>query len=137
MKKWTYGMLLIALFCGIPTMTGHSQEAKKDAAQKPEPKKIKELMRRKLESSQELLKALTIGDLDIAGSHAEKLLRLSKEEEWKFRNTRQYEMWSDDFRQNAEAIVKAAKEKNLQGARLNYLGMTLDCFNCHSYVREQ
>ena len=33
-------------------------------------------------------------------------------------------------------IVKAAKESNLEAAKLHYLGMTMACFNCHAYVRD-
>ena len=28
------------------------------------------------------------------------------------------------------------KDKNLEAAKLNYLGMTLACFHCHTYVRD-
>jgi len=34
-------------------------------------------------------------------------------------------------------MKKAAKDKNLEQAKLSYLGMTLCCFNCHTYVRDQ
>lgn len=130
--------LALAVFVGsVTVMSGLGQEAKKDEVQKPDPKKVKELMRRKLEHSQKLLEALALANLDNAAKHGEELILIAKEAEWKARNTRQYEMWSDDFRQSTGALIKAAKEKNLEGARLNYLGMTMGCFNCHSYVREQ
>ena len=94
-------------------------------------------MRRKLDQSQKLLEALTLADLDKAAKHGDELIRITRDAEFKALKTRQYEMWSDDFRQSADALVKAAKDNNLQSARLHYLSMTLGCFNCHSYVREQ
>lgn len=137
MTKLACSLVFVVLFSGTASLIGIGQESKKEPVQKPDPKKVKELMRRKLENSQMLLEALTVGNLDNAAMHSNALLRISKDVEWRFLNTKEYEKWSDSFRQNAEAVVKAAKEKNLQSARLNYLGMTLDCFNCHSYVREQ
>jgi hypothetical protein len=87
--------------------------------------------------AKKVLEALALADLDNAAKFGDELIRIAEEAEWKALNTRQYEMWSDDFRQSTSAMVKTAKEKNLQGARLNCLGMTMCCFNCHSYVREQ
>jgi hypothetical protein len=43
---------------------------------------------------------------------------------------------SDQFGESAEALLKTAREKNLGAAKLHYLGMTLSCFNCHSYTRD-
>jgi hypothetical protein len=45
-------------------------------------------------------------------------------------------MYSNDFRFNAETLIQNAKDKNLEGAKLAYLGMTLSCFHCHAYVRD-
>jgi len=137
MRKLTCALTLIALIGIAPVPGNHAQVPDKQEVQKPDPKKVKELMRRKLDHSQKLLEALTLADLAKVGNHADELVKISKEVEWKTNKSRQYRTWSDDFRQNAEALSKAAKENNLQSARLNYLGMTLDCFNCHSYLREQ
>jgi hypothetical protein len=137
MKNWMCALAVAVVVSGPSLLTGHGQETKKAEPQKPDPKKVKELMHRKLDHSQRLLQALALGELDSAAKHGDELIRIAREAEWKAFNTQQYEMWSNDFRQSTEAMVKAAKEKNLQGARLNYLGMTMSCFNCHSYVREQ
>jgi hypothetical protein len=137
MRNLTYALVVAVLAGGLPLLPGHGQETKKAEAQKPDAKKVKELMHRKLDHSQKLLEALALGNLDSAAKHGDELIGIAKEAEWKAFNTKQYEMWSDDFRQSTSAMVKAAKERNLQGARLNYLGITMSCFNCHSYVREQ
>jgi len=137
MRNWMCALVVAVLVGGLPFLTGYGQETKKAEPQKPDPKKVKELMHRKLDHSQRLLEALALGQLDGVAKHGDELIRIAKEAEWKAYDTLQYEMWSKDFRQSTEAMVKAAKEKNLQGARLNYLGMTMSCFNCHSYVREQ
>jgi hypothetical protein len=33
-------------------------------------------------------------------------------------------------------MVKMAKDKNLDGAALAYVQLTMSCVNCHKYVRE-
>ena len=42
---------------------------------------------------------------------------------------------SVEFRRTADAITAAAKKKNLDGAALAYVDMTMKCVNCHKYVR--
>jgi hypothetical protein len=118
-----------------PKEKKEANEDKKDAA-KPDREKIKELMTAKLDQSQKLFAALVMNDLDKAAKHAEELKRIRKEASWLIVKTRTYDMWSNDFTESADKIIKAAKDKNLDAARLGYLGMTTTCFNCHIYVRD-
>ena len=83
-----------------------------------------------------LLAALVKNDLDKAKSEAEALLRIRNEAAWLVIKTDQYETWSKEFAGNAEGIIKAAKDKNLDAAKLCYLELTVTCFNCHAYVRD-
>jgi hypothetical protein len=136
MKNLLYGLTFAALTLCVPTLSGHEPDPSKAQADKPDPKKVKELMHRKLETSQKVLEALALNDLDKVGAQADALLRIQKDASWNVHKTKQYEIWSDQFRQSAAALVKAAKEKNLESAKLNYLGMTMACFHCHSYVRD-
>ena len=41
-----------------------------------------------------------------------------------------------DARRIADDLVKKATEKNLDGAALAYVEMTLTCVKCHKHVRE-
>ncbi len=133
----THALALAVLALFLPALSGHGQEKKKGDPKKPDPQKVKELMHRKLVSSQKLLEALTTNNLPAAGKQAEELTRISKEAEWKVLKTERYEMWSDEFRRSADGIAKAARDRNLESAKLNYLGMVLVCFNCHAYTRDQ
>jgi hypothetical protein len=137
MNKLACALVLGALLGVAATLNGHGQEPKKKGADKPDPKRVQALMRRKLDNSQKLLEALILNDLAKAAQHADELQKISKEAEWNVFKTRDYEVFSDDFRHNLTALRKAAKDKNLEGAKLNYLGLTMGCFNCHSYVRDQ
>jgi hypothetical protein len=93
-------------------------------------------MTRKLEHSQKLLAALVKNELDKAAAESEELLRIRKEAAWLVVKTETYDMWSKEFARSAELIVKAAKDKNLDAAKLHYLELTMTCFNCHAYVRD-
>lgn len=118
---WTVGLVLLLVVAG-----SHGAE----------PKGVAELMRRKLTNAQKVLEGLALNDFKMMARHAEELIQVSKETEWKVIKTPQYELFSNDFRRSAEAIVKKADEKNLDGAALAYVEVTLNCVKCHKYVRE-
>jgi hypothetical protein len=103
---------------------------------KPKIKTTADLMKRKLELSQQMLASLTLNKLDDAGKQAAELVNLPKHPLWKVKKTGLYNAFSDEFTRSLNGITKAAKDKNLESAKLNYLGLTMTCFNCHSYVRD-
>jgi hypothetical protein len=140
MRKWICALAFVGLTAGVITVSVAAREKKDDKKdekkEKPDPKKVKELMRKKLEFSQKVLEGLAVNNLEMASKNAEELLKVRKEAAWMVHQTTEYTIWSDEFTRNAEGIVKAAKDKNLEAAKLNYLGMTLACFHCHTYVRD-
>jgi hypothetical protein len=97
---------------------------------------LQTLMHRKLNNAQKVLEGIAMKDFDKINSGAEELIAISKEAEWKVFKTPRYEMLSNDFRRNAEALVQNAKDKNLDAAALSYVDMTLACVKCHKHVRE-
>lgn len=130
MKQVTW-LLTIAVFTLTgPSRSGHGEE------QKPEPRKVQELMRRKLENSQKVLEGVALNDFKLIDKHAEELLQISKAAEWKVRQTPEYELFSDEFRRKADGLIKNAREKNPDGAALKYVELTLTCVRCHQYVRD-
>ena len=119
-------LAIICLTVSLPTLSGDDPPPKVKR-EKVDPKKAKELMHRKLENAQKILEAISLNDLDKTAKHAQELVEISKALEWKVFKTREYEMYSDDFRRSAETLVNLAKDKNLEGAKLTYLEMTLSC----------
>ncbi len=101
-----------------------------------EPAKQSEFMRKKLEHSQKVLEGIAIGDFDKINQHAAALLDLSKLAEWRVLKTPRYELHSNDFRRSAQTLIDEAKAKNLDGAALAYVDLTLNCVKCHKHVRE-
>jgi hypothetical protein len=133
MKRVMLVLVMFVFALGMPALSGHGQEPKK------EPKKaedVSELMKRKLENSQKVLEGIATNDFGKIAKHANELITISKQAEWKVLKTTEYELYSNDFRRNAEDLVQKAKEKNLDGAALAYVDLTLNCVKCHKHVRE-
>ena len=134
MRKLAYLMAVLLVTVGFPSFTGYGEEQK--TADDP-PKKVRDLMHKKLENSQKILEGIAINDFKLIAKHAEELIDLSKQVEWKVLKTPQYEIHSNQFRRSAETLIKDAKDKNLDAAALTYMEMTLTCVRCHKYVREE
>lgn len=127
MKRWLTAFGILTLVSAIWLSQGQGQE----------PKKGRDLlMQQKLGHAQKVLEGVAVKDFGLIEKHADELILLSKKAEWKVLQTPQYALRSDDFRRNAEAAVKAAKDKNLDGAALAYVQMTMSCVECHKHVRE-
>jgi hypothetical protein len=123
------GILLLAsavLLAGLPMVKGHGDE----------PTKVQALMKRKLVEAQKVLEGVALNDFDMIAKHANELIAISREAQWKVIKTPDYDMFSTDFRRNANALVKNAKDKNTDAAALSYVDMTLTCVKCHKHVRE-
>jgi hypothetical protein len=136
MRKLCYLLTGIILLVPIVWVSGEGEQAPKVPRQKADPNKVKMLMHRKLDNAQKILEAIVMNDLDKVGKHAADMILVSREAEWMVYKTPQYEMNSDDFRRTAEKLVRQSKEKDMEGAKLTYLELTMTCFHCHRYVRD-
>jgi hypothetical protein len=97
-----------------------------------------EFMRLKLDYSKKVLEGLTLEDYENISKNAKLLKRLSQAAEWEvptIPNATDYLVYTNEFQRLADELAKNAKEKNLDGATLAYVRMTLNCVNCHKYVR--
>jgi len=119
----------LVLLLGVATLSGHGGEPKKDNV-------LHDLMQRKLAASQKVLEGIALNDFDKIGKEADELIAVSKQTEWRVLKTPQFELHSNDFRRIADNLAKNAKEKNLDGAALSYVELTLTCVKCHKHVRE-
>jgi hypothetical protein len=93
------------------------------------------LMRAKLQHSKALLEGLATEDYEGLARHSDALRLLSLETDWNVIQTGQYGQLSEDFRRSAQLLNQSAKAKNLDGATLAYVSMTMKCIECHKYVR--
>jgi hypothetical protein len=127
-------MVLLAL--GIAAWPGRGDDPKSKKPNDSAGKELRELMKRKLESSQKVLEGIATNDFEKIGKQAEALISISKQAEWRVLDTPDYELFSATFRSDAMDLVQKAKDKNIDGAALAYVDLTLTCVKCHKYVRE-
>jgi cytochrome c556 len=130
MTRAPYRLLLAALAVGLFVLAG-------DAADPKKPSKLETLMKKKLLQSEKVLGGIALQDFDKIEKHAGELVEISKEAEWKVMKTPLYQMYLNEFRQNADDLLAAAKKRNIDGAALAYVNMTLTCVKCHKHVREK
>lgn len=122
-------MVVIAAFSLLMVGVSHSQT--------PRTRIFRKLMQQKLKSSQQVLEGLALADFKKVKEGAEELLHISSTEEWFAYKTKEYKLFSNEFRRAAEKLVQRAKAKNLDGTALSYVELTMTCVRCHQYVREQ
>jgi hypothetical protein len=99
-----------------------------------------ELMRMKLEHSKKILEGLTLENYPAITKEAQALKKISEAAEWEvptIPNAGEYIVFTSEFQRLADELAKKAKEKNLDGATLAYLRLTMNCVNCHKYVRQE
>lgn len=121
-------VMVMSLFLAAGLALSLAQGSKKSRA-------TKEFMRDKLELSQGILEGLAVENFDLIVSRAQKLSAMSQQADWKVFENPDYEQQSLAFRRNVDALTKAARNKNLDGATLAYVRVTMSCVECHKYVR--
>ncbi|MBA4019957.1 MAG: hypothetical protein C0483_22555 [Pirellula sp.] len=116
----------ILLVTALSTSYGHSNDADKLAA----------FMRLKLQHSERILEGIVLEDYKLIEKNAQDLSLLSHDEMWQVFQTPEYLQHSLEFRRAADELVGAARKRNLDGATLAYMGVTLKCVSCHKHVRD-
>jgi len=129
MKAWR-----IALLLGFPVAIASLAIAQSGGRKVND---VHDFMRVKLEHSKKVLEGLTTEDLDLVAKSAQAMSLLSQEATWQVLQTQEYAHRSQDFRRTADTLTQAAKKKNLDGAALAYVELTMKCIDCHKYVRDQ
>lgn len=96
---------------------------------------VGDFMRQKLVHSQKILEGLTVDDLEMVAKNSQALSLLSQAASWQVLQTPEYQDRSAEFRRAVDALTEAARKKNLDGAALAYVDVTMKCVSCHKYVR--
>jgi hypothetical protein len=124
MKRLICVLAVLTLIAGVSALSGADKDKKES------------LMKKKLTHAQKVLEGITLGNFKKVSVNAEKLLAISKAAEWKADRSAKYEVYSGEFRRQADKLIDKAKDKDLDGATLAYVEMTLTCVKCHKYVRD-
>jgi len=93
-------------------------------------------MKQKLVASQNILGGLTKADFGAIAENAQSMLVVSYLEKWIRADTPGYNAMLKDFEYANKSLALAAREKNLDGATVAYLQLTLSCVSCHKVVRD-
>lgn len=94
-----------------------------------------EFMREKLGLTQKVLEGLTAEDFALVEERARRLGAMSLQPPWQVLDHPDYAQHSLVFRREAEALARAAAARNLDGATLAYVRLTMSCIDCHKFVR--
>lgn len=95
----------------------------------------REVMRTKLDHSQKALEGVTAGDFEILLAAARKLKALGNAPDWPNFDNAEYQEHKANFRRSVGDLERAAAEANLDSATLAYVRMTMNCVECHRFVR--
>ncbi len=94
------------------------------------------IMSDKLEYSQQLLEAVVFEDFSAVERIADELHLLSELSSWDVIRSPEYTQRSLEFQRVATRLAEVAAEENLDALALGYVELTLQCFQCHRYMRE-
>lgn len=125
MVRWFFAAVLLLLIAGL---TGTVAQTRRNRA-------AKEFMREKLELSQRLLEGITMEDYDLVIAKGTKLSTMVEAADWRVFENPDYELHSKNFKRQVDALVQAAKKKNLDSATFAYVRMTMSCIDCHKFVK--
>ncbi len=92
-------------------------------------------MRAKLLHSQRVVEGLTTENYTMIAKGAQEMSLLSQASQWQVIQTPEYVQRSSEFRRATDKLRKEAQEKDLDGALLSYVDVTMKCVECHKYVR--
>ena len=98
---------------------------------------LKPFMQMKLDHAKGILEGLATEDFQQIAVETQALIALSLQSSWNAHTTVDYLDHSADFRRALNVITKAAHEKNLDRAALGYVNLTVQCIECHRYLRQK
>lgn len=137
-KRTRRRITLVPIVLGMIALSVLAARTAAPAAAQDHKRTRSEFMRQKLEFSKNLLEGLAIENYEIIGKNAKALKLLSEAAEWEvptIPNATDYIAFTTDFQRIADDLSKQAKEKNIDGATLAYVRLTMNCVQCHKFVR--
>jgi hypothetical protein len=120
-------VVLIPMSVGVLAVRGQAP---------PHEDNLKELMRHKLKQAQAVLEGLTLNNPKTVAVNARELRKVGEDSQWRVSPNITYIKHSEEFVRLADLLEQRAKENDLSGATLTYLRMTINCIECHKYVRD-
>jgi hypothetical protein len=150
MKTWMIRALGAGLGLAAVVLAGSAVEGRVFGPHAPEPAvvagagttpeaqdKRAELMALKLDYAKNVLEGLTLEKMDLVAKNAQDLKLLSAAAEWEPATVPGplYLVYTREFQRIADSLAESAKGQNLDAVTLAYVQLTMNCVECHKYVR--
>ena len=123
------------LLMGSDLVVAKKPSKSPDKKKAPEELPVTTFMKAKLTASKSVLEGLVTEDFKKIERGAEKMLVMSNSAEWKVIQGPVYAQYSAEFRRSVKKLIKEAKEKDIDGAGLSYMHITMNCISCHRYLK--
>ena len=98
---------------------------------------VKALMHHKLEAAHGLLDALALEDYPKMEHFASMLHDISRASTWTKSESIDFQYYAKGFQNAADYLVEQSKKRNLEGVTMGYVRTTLECVQCHKFVRSR
>ena len=140
-KQTVVGLACLVCVGGGLWLGALAKDPPNGVKEKPEPVKQKQkasskLMRKKLAAAQDILEGLTTEDFEMIEQGAKVLKSLAAEADFQISKDAMYVQHSNEFQNLADKLVKAAQGNSLDKASLHYVNLTMNCIECHRFVRD-
>lgn len=93
------------------------------------------VMRDKLTHTQKILEAIMVSDYEALERESAALVRATELPAWSVLKSPEYMRQSAAFVSAINDLSDAAKVRDLDAAALNYMALTLTCFQCHKHLK--
>lgn len=133
MKLRMYTSIGLAVVAACVVTTRGQSEPKLDVPKEVRP--LDAFMRRKLDLTRDAVKGIVTEDFPLIKKSAEGLEHMSRQAEWEVFHLPDYNHYSIEFRRIARSLARRAEDKNIDGAALAYVQLTLSCVECHKFTR--
>jgi hypothetical protein len=127
---------LLAVAVVVPALSMSRPPLAQEPTVGDKPNDVAIFMRAKLGHAQLVLEGLALADYELIERGSHDLALASQASSWQVLQTEDYARQSREFRRACESLRSAAKDKNLDGAALAWMEVTLKCIQCHKYVRD-
>ena len=134
-------IVLAVVLIGFTSWALAQEPAKKSQDLEP-PKVTKEKpisfwMAKKLDYTQEMLKALTFGDFKSLETHATQMRALGQLEGFVRSGSPEYTAQMHMFDMSNTDLIAQARKGNIEGATLAFNHLTSSCIACHTELRKK
>jgi hypothetical protein len=96
--------------------------------------RLNKVMRAKLGHSQNILEAVVTSNWQQLDRESRELAGATQDAAWTALKTPQYARQSEAFLRATDALIEAARLRDLEAASLGFISLSTSCVSCHRYL---